>query len=487
MLGRLLTEASKHAAYALIFGKYLRRTDGARLLTPKETGQLLSPLNKGLLIDGQKGRLSETESFQNVCVMARVGAGKTSRYIIPNVLDKAQRNCSMVINDPKGEVFEATSGYLQSRGFHVLTINPEDLERSSRFNPLLEARSDIELEQVAEILIKAGSGNSAKDAFWDNGAVRLISVLLKLLQRAGHQDPAWFTLGNLYHLLQNFGSDGSPLDDFVIKWAYDPLNPEDATLWEEWKGATTGNPNAVQSFALTALTSLRAFTNQNMVQLTSSSSFELESIRSERTAIFCIIPAQHAEYYGFWTSVFFRSVFNACMRRIPSPATLPCYILYDEFGHSTLPGFVSVANTIRGYKVSLSVVLQSIAQLSARYGRDYAQSIQGGFNTYITYSGADPETARFFEAIAGKVIETRRDKIEDITQQRHEYNLLNADAVRRIGNHQAVLVSANKNPGLIQTQGYFENSRFRKIPARFGPAFIPKTRESARIKRVPLQ
>ena len=71
MLGRFLTEASKHAAYALIFGKYLRRTDGARLLTPKETGQLLSPLNKGLLIDGQKGRLSEAESFQNVCVMAR--------------------------------------------------------------------------------------------------------------------------------------------------------------------------------------------------------------------------------------------------------------------------------------------------------------------------------------------------------------------------------------------------------------------------------
>ena len=486
MLGRFLTEASKHAAYALVFGKYLRRTDGARLLTPKETGQLLSPINKGLLIDGQKGRLSERESFQNVCVMARVGAGKTSRYIIPNVLDKARRNCSMVINDPKGEVFEATSGYLQSRGFRVLTINPQDLERSSRFNPLLEAKDDIELEQVAEILVKAGSGNSGKDAFWDNGAVRLVAVLLKLLQRAGHQDPAHFTLGNLYHLLQNFGTDGAPLDDFAIKWAYDPLKPDDATLWEEWKGATTGNPNAVQSFALTALTSLRAFTNQNMVQLTAESSFELESIRTERTAIFFIIPAQHAEYYGFWTSVFFRSVFNACMRRMPTPATLPCYILYDEFGHSTIPSFVSVANTIRGYKVSLSIVLQSIAQLSARYGRDYAQSIQGGFNTYLTYSGADPETARFFEAIAGKVIETRRDKIEDITQQRHEYNLLNADAVRRIGNHQAVMVSANKNPGILETRAFFEDRRLRKIPARFGPAFIPKTRESGRIKRVPL-
>ena len=58
--------------------------------------------------------------------------------------------------------------------------------------------------------------------------------------------------------------------------------------------------------------------------------------------------------------------------------------------------------------------------------------------------------------------------------------------VRRIGNHQAVMVSANKNPGILETRAYFEDRRLRKIPARFGSAFIPKTRESGRIKRVPL-
>jgi len=174
------------------------------------------------------------------------------------------------------------------------------------------------------------------------------------------------------------------------------------------------------------------------------------------------------------------------MRRMPTKDTLPCYILYDEFGHSTLPSFVSVANTIRGYKVSLSIVLQSMAQLSARYGHDYAKSIQGGFNTYLTYSGADPETAGFFEEIAGRVIETRLNKIEDMSQQRQEFNLLNADAVRRIGNNQAVIVSANKNPGLIETRGYFEDRRLKKIPGLFGPAFIPKIQTSEQIKRVPL-
>lgn len=485
MLGKFLSEISKNATYALVFGKFLKREGGARLLTSSETGNLLSSRNTGLLLDGNEGRLSERESFQNVCVVARVGAGKTSRYIIPNVLDRAKRNCSIVVNDPKGEVFAETSGYLQSRGFKVIAINPEELGNSSTFNPLLEAKTDIEIEQIAEILVKAGAGNS-KDEFWNHGATRLVSVLLKLLQRAGHADPSFYTLGNLYHCLQNFGQDGSPLDDFVITWAYDPQNPNDSSLWEEWKGAVTGNPNAVQSFALTALTALKAFTNKNLVQLTASSSFSLDAIRHEKTAVFFITPPHLAEYYGFWTSVFFRSVFNAAMRKMPTSQTLPLYILYDEFGHSTIPSFVSVANTIRGYQVSLSIVLQSLSQLSARYGREYAQSIQGGFTTYLCYSGSDQETARFFEAIAGKVVEVRRDKIEDVTQQRHEYNLLNADAIRRMGDRQALLVSSNRNPAIIPTLGYFENRRWSRIPKRYGSAHLAGQQNAVAIKRVPL-
>jgi len=486
VIGKFIKEGSKQAAYALLFGKFLKQQSGARLQSPKELEAFLGSRNTGLLIDGAQGRLSERESFQNVCVIARVGAGKTSRYIIPNMLDKASQKCSIVVNDPKGEVFAETSGFMKSKGFKVIAINPEDLPNSASFNPLLEAKNDIEIEQVAEILIKAGSGSSAKDQFWDNGAMRLISVLLKLLQRAGRQDAAYYTLGNLYHLLQNFGSDGTPLDEFVIQWAYDPSNPDDSTLWEEWKGATTGNSNAVQSFALTALTALRAFTNRNLVTLTASSSVNLEEIRREKTVIYFITPPHLTEYYGFWTSVFFRSVFNASMRQMPGPRTLPLYVLYDEFGHSTIPSFVSVANTIRGYKVSLSIVLQSLSQLSSRYGADYARSIQGGFMTYLAYAGSDQDTARFFEAIAGKVVDVRREKIEDVIQQRQEYNLLNADEVRRIGDTQAILVSANRHPALLETTPYFVHRQYSKIPRRFGAARVSGAAASSQVKRIGL-
>ena len=120
-----------------------------------------------MVLDGQSLALSEQDSFKGVCVLSRVGAGKTSRYIIPNVLQRAHENCSMVINDPKGEVFEKTSYRLKKRGFRIITIDPENMERSSRFNPFAEVTSDIEIEQVAEILVRSGNPNSAgKDDFW---------------------------------------------------------------------------------------------------------------------------------------------------------------------------------------------------------------------------------------------------------------------------------------------------------------------------------
>ena len=89
-----------------------------------------------------------------VNVIARVGAGKTSRYIIPNVIERAKYPCSVIVNDPKGEVYEATSGHMKKHGFNVIVIDPEHPDRSHRFNPLTEARDAIELDQIAEILIK---------------------------------------------------------------------------------------------------------------------------------------------------------------------------------------------------------------------------------------------------------------------------------------------------------------------------------------------
>lgn len=372
-----------------------------------------------------------------------------------------------MVNDPKGEVYEATSHQLASRGFRLLVINPDDPQHSHTFNPLEEAQDEIELDQIAEILIKAGRGASkGNDDFWLSGAQRFVSVFLGCLKNASLENPNWNNLANLYYLLQNFGEDGSNLDDFIVRYSVDPHNPQDPRLWNEWQGVLTGNQEGIQSFILNALTALKPAGQRNIARVTARSSFRLEDIRHTKTAIFFITPPQHAEYYGFLTSLFFRSVFNASMRKMPDRSTLPLYVLYDEFGHSTIPNFVSTANTIRGYRVSLSIVLQSIAQLDTRYGKEYAQALQGGFHTLLTYAGSDPQTTVFFQNIIGK---TRYYQVKDLLDPIERYredNLLNANEIRTMKQEEILIVAGNQKPVLIPSKGFFQVGWMRRATQR---------------------
>ena len=448
----------------LFKGKILRKEEGAEFSSRRGYSQYLNSRNKGLMLDGHNVKLSESESFQNVCCIARVGAGKTSRYIIPNVLEKARQKCSLVVNDPKGEVFEATSKYMQSRGFTVIVIDPEDLQKSSCFNPLTEAKTAIELEQIAEILVKSGGSSSDKDSIWENGAVRFVSVFLQCLKNAEADNPNYNTLANLYYLFQNFGSDGSKLDSWMARYTIDPNDPSDKRLWNEWKGVLTGNEEGVQSFVLNAITALKALSNKNLALLTASSDFSLEEIRNKKTIIYVITPPQLMSYYAFLISLFFRSIFNACMQKLPNRRTLPVYVLYDEFGHSTIPNFVETANTIRAYKVSLSIVLQSISQLSSKYGKDNASSVLGGFATYLSYAGSDPDTSSFFERIIGKKRITQLpDTLDFYNEHYREQNLINANEVRTMKDDEVLIVTKNRDPVLISSKGYYQIGRFKRM------------------------
>lgn len=443
----------------LVRGKILNSKEGARFLESHETSGFLSQRNKGLLLDGVDMRLSVTDSFQNVCFSARVGAGKTTKYIIPNVLDKADKAVSIVVHDPKGEVHNLTSGYLKANGYRVVVFNPQNITESNLFNPLLEAKNLIELEQVAETLI--WSGNPAEnEPYWNNGATRILSALLKCLSFG---DKKYFNLPNLHHLLQNFGEMGEGLEDWVSENCWDPDYPDDMDVLEEWKGALTGNKEAVQSFVGICLTSLKALTNRDLRIFFSKSDYSLADFRKEKTAIFFITPPEHQKYYSFVTSLFFRAIFNECMRNEHlTGKSLPVFILYDEFGNSYISDFVSVANTIRGYGVSLSIILQSISQLAMRYGQKTSEAIQGAFNTNICLSASDPVTANYFSDLSGRVRERQIRRMEDTNTDYREYNLLNSNEVRTMGDNEALVISKNRQPVKLQVTPFYENRKFKK-------------------------
>ena len=434
---------------------------GSKMLTGGEALHFLSSRNTGLLLDGYNKRLSLQESYQNLCLSARVGAGKTTRYIIPNVLERGRQECSMAIHDPKGEVRDLTSGYLKANGYKIIILDVENIQSSHFFNPCLETHSEVEIEQIAETLIWCGN-SSDQDPYWNNGATRIVSVLLKCLSFG---DKKYYNLPNLHHLLQNFGKMGETLDPWIKENAWNPDYPDDPYILEEWKGALTGNEEAIQSFVGVCLTALKSLSNRDLRAFLSKSDYRLSDFRTEKTAIFLITPSNKQQYYSFVVSLFFRSLFNECMRpEHLGGKSLPVYLFYDEFGNSYIPDFMSVANTIRGYRVSLSIILQSISQLGFRYGKIGAESIQGAMNTHLCLSGSDPVTADFFSHLCGKVRERQRRNttLFDQNTDYREYNLMHSDEVRTMQDHQTLVICKNRNPVLLPITPYYQTWKFKK-------------------------
>lgn len=164
------------------FFGFLSGSNGSGMMGKSEASRFLNPINKGLVLDGQDKRLSPQDSFNHIGVIARTGGGKTSSYIIPNILKLAQGKNSMVVTDLSGELFLKTSGYLQSIGFKIYVLDPEDLSTSIGYNPLYYALSSIEIDEIAEILIKSANSGEvrAEDKMWLDGAKTFLVILTTL-------------------------------------------------------------------------------------------------------------------------------------------------------------------------------------------------------------------------------------------------------------------------------------------------------------------
>ena len=87
-----------------------------------------------------EGRLLQTYSKQenHVGVIAATRLGKTTQYVVPTILSFAHQRVkrSMIISDPKGELYRNLSETLRSEGYNVKLFNFRDFLHSECWNPL---------------------------------------------------------------------------------------------------------------------------------------------------------------------------------------------------------------------------------------------------------------------------------------------------------------------------------------------------------------
>lgn len=406
---------------------------GAKFLKTQEIRKILSPFNKGLVIDGMKKRLTVLASMTNLVLVSPIGAGKSSCYVTPNILtiDKD----SMVITDPSGELYHNTSGYLKSRGFKIIIIDPTN-PFSWGYNPLMKITDFSQCGEIAKLLV--ASANHKFD-FWCQGATTLISIFIQVLLNCG--DPSLLHIPNVLYMVQSMG-DPKKLNQFIAQHA----RPE--TI-RQFKGFLSGNDRTISSFVSVANTTLDMCNNPNVAQLLANDDIDFHSLRKTKTAIFLVIPSEKMKYYMFLINIFYEQLFSALMSEVPDKKALSVYCLLDEAGHYNLPSLSTRITTIRKYRVSISLILQSVNQLFHQYGEHEARVIlEGGISNRLFYPGLDTHTAKYVEEMLGK---------SHIDGQYK--NLLNADRISR--QDQAIFISGRHEPMKLNFRPYFKQFNMR--------------------------
>lgn len=427
--------------------------DGSSWLSGLEKIKLLNRFRKsGLLVDGRR-RISPSLSYRHMAVIAPSGTGKSVNIICPNVL--ALNRGSAVITDLSGEIFQATAGKKADDEFRIAVLDVTDTNRSLSFNALHRANTHTEINKVAEsLIVSAFPEQNASNKFWNDSAESTISILIRCLKRG---DDKFANLPNLFFLLNNFGADGSGLDDFVRTYA-------DEITFAEFLGIRSNSPRAFASIIATARTALKAFGDPKLSEISGSDTIAFESLRARKTILYLVVPEHEIRFYSGWLNLVYTQIFNFCMQtEKKGESYLPISFLIDEAGNTKIPGFATYASTIRKKKCSITLALQDVMQLTTLYGHAGASAIlNGSISTRIYLPGCSLETCQDLERILGK------QTLEDPeTGQRFQESLMTADEIRTMPDGTGIMISGSSLPAQIRLTPYFKRRdfrRFSKIP-----------------------
>ena len=79
------------------------------------------------------------------------GSGKSSSYSIPNA---TQLLGSYVFTDPKGELYDATAGFMKKNGYEIKVLNLVRPQYSDGYNPLMHVNSELDVDVIANKIVK---------------------------------------------------------------------------------------------------------------------------------------------------------------------------------------------------------------------------------------------------------------------------------------------------------------------------------------------
>ena len=338
-------------------------------------------------------------------VIGGSGSGKTRHY---GKINLYQANTSFVVLDPKGENLRDAGNLLEAKGYEVRVLDLINMEKSHCYNPFVYLKDDNDVQRLVTNLFKATTpkGAQSQDPFWDTAASMLLLALIFFLKYEAPESeqnfPMVMEMLRAGEVREDNDEYQSPLDELFERLE---MREPDHIAVKYYKDYHSGSAKTLKSIQITLAARLEKFNLSSLSALTATDDLDLSTLGEKKVALFALIPDNDTSY-NFLVSILytqlFQQLFYLADHKYGGRLPVHVHFLMDAFANVSLPDdFDKILSVMRSREVSVSIILQNLAQLKALFEKQW-ESIMGNCDEFLYLGGNEQGTHKYVSELLGK-------------------------------------------------------------------------------------
>lgn len=422
----------------------------------------------------------------NLAVYGASGSMKTRSFCMNRILQGVTRGESLIICDPKSELYEKSSEYLRDKGYVVRIFNLVNPENSDSWNCLAEVEGQELMAQLfVDVIIKNTLNNGKGDHFWDSAEMNLLKALVLYVDQSYPQQTR--NMGQVYQLLTlNSETALNSLFDVL------PVSHPAKAPYSLFKQAS----ESVRGGVIIGLGSrLQVFQSELIKKITAKDEIDLE-LPGQKPCAYFLVTSDQDSTFDFLASLFLSFVFIKLVRYADKNCDggvlpVPVHVLGEELtACGTIPDLSRRLSVIRSRNISMSCVFQNLAGLQNRYPYNLWQEIIGNCDVQLFLGCTDPLTAEFVSsrtglasvAVSSKSKQLGTWRISNYTADFRETSgvgkrpVLTPDEVLRLPLEEALIIIRGKKILKVDKMDYSLHPEYSKLRSCKASAHVPQWR-----------
>jgi type IV secretion system protein VirD4 len=393
--------------------------------------------------------------------IAPSGSGKTSGFVIPNVL---RFNGSCVVLDIKGEIFQATGARRAAMGDEVFVFDPENPDKSHSYNPLRRAARADNLDRRWEEVIQVAtqmfdSPSSSAQGFMGGVEGMFCAMAMLAIKRKRPY------ISEILRLVKT--TKQKDYEKMAEEVGYARAADEFLNLASEESKILRSTISVMNN------SGLQLWRNPSVARATQGNDINFEDLRRHPTSIYFSVPGKKVKEFRTLIRLFFLDLVNTIETVEPGEdEPFKVLMLLDEFqrlGH--LERVVEAYDTMRSFGGRIIVISQTLSRLQDIYGHEGVRAMLANAGTQMFAASEDSEVREHVSrSIGDKTVMSNsksralgKFEMGSISEREEGLRLLRPEHVGRLDENEVVLLREGKMPVLANKIRYFEDPYFMQF------------------------